>query len=206
MSNETKKERCPNPKGNQLCTNFKDTYHQWNSRVSSCNFCGYSSPKKEECNHDWKYHKNPDNVEYEYCPNCRNVRQIPSPHIPTGEEKCPCDNGATTVKEHLEICEYYVQLIPKLGECACDDEGKCKYHGETLESRIEEFYNKFRHYGMLQSEVESFISELLLSKEKEVKEGLKREIERIYDIEITSTKPNPWEIRHKVLSLLSIKE
>ncbi len=33
-----------------------------------------------ECEHNWKYHKNPEEVEYEYCPKCHKVRKFsPSP-------------------------------------------------------------------------------------------------------------------------------
>jgi hypothetical protein len=30
---------CPNPKGNELCTNGKDTYHNWNRFRGGCTFC-----------------------------------------------------------------------------------------------------------------------------------------------------------------------
>lgn len=38
--------KCTDKRGNELCTNGKDTYHEWNSRVGSCNFCWYSENNK----------------------------------------------------------------------------------------------------------------------------------------------------------------
>jgi len=29
-----------------------------------------------KCKHEWRYNKNPDNVEYEYCPKCRSLKQV----------------------------------------------------------------------------------------------------------------------------------
>jgi hypothetical protein len=39
---------CLYPQGNQLCTNGKDTYHQWNTtHGASCTFCGMKDMKKK---------------------------------------------------------------------------------------------------------------------------------------------------------------
>lgn len=35
-----KKENCPDPRGNEICTNRRDTYHEWNVKYSGgCPFC-----------------------------------------------------------------------------------------------------------------------------------------------------------------------
>lgn len=40
------KEECPYSKGNALCTNGKDTYHEWNVNIAgSCPFCGKTKEK-----------------------------------------------------------------------------------------------------------------------------------------------------------------
>lgn len=38
-TNDILYDKCPFPEGNKMCTNGKDTYHQFN-RNRSCNFCG----------------------------------------------------------------------------------------------------------------------------------------------------------------------
>lgn len=43
------KTHCPDPKGNEICTNGKDTYHEFNMReFGCCNFCSPTEPVKED--------------------------------------------------------------------------------------------------------------------------------------------------------------
>lgn len=44
MRNIFKSGRCSDYRGNQVCTNGKDTYHEYNARYSTCIYCGKSEP------------------------------------------------------------------------------------------------------------------------------------------------------------------
>lgn len=44
-------EKCPDSRGNELCTNGKDTYHEYNTKYASgCTFCHKDTQKDKCCN------------------------------------------------------------------------------------------------------------------------------------------------------------